>query len=1077
MAAPPPEPLMPVPTAEQLAWQDIEYGMFCHFGINTFHNEEWTDGTKDPKTFNPTDFNARQWVETAKDAGMKYLVVTAKHHDGFCTYQTAYTDYGVKSSPWRKGKGDVIREVSTACHDLGIMFGFYLSPWDRHEPKYQDNKAYDEHFKNQLRELLTGYGDVGEAWFDGAGTKGHVYDWEGYYALIRELQPHALTAIMGPDIRWVGNENGVAPETLWNVEEREGKKVWRPAECDVPIRKRHWFFHTDDEGSLLSTKELLDIYYKSVGRGANLLLNVSPDRRGQLPESDTARLREVWKILSRTFRVNLAQNKPAEASNVRGNDTKYGAVQALDGNPDTYWATDDDVKTGCIVVDLGKPATFNRSMIQEHIALGQRVEEYSIDILEGREWKKIAKGTTIGHKRLDRFPRVTTTKVRFNIVKALACPVIGEIGLYYEPEPIPRKECFYGLHFDLHPQKSDTSLGADLTEENVAQVLKRVRPDYVQYDCKGHAGYTGYPAKIGWPSPGIVKDSLAIWRKVTREYGVGLYIHYSGVWDSVAVEHHPEWARIDAKGNRDRNATSTFGPYVDELLIPQLKEVTSAYDLDGMWVDGECWATQFDYSPAALEAWRKETGYQDAPKDRSEPHWLEWKMFHRRQFEKYLCHWVDALHEFNPGLQITSNWMYSTFAPKPVAAKLDFLSGDYSPTFSVDRARVEARYLANTGMPWDLMAWGFTRGQNRGIRFKSAIHLQQEASVVLMQGGGFQIYYKPTRSGYINKTMIETAGKVAAFCRERQKVSHKSTTIPQVALLLSSETHWDQSERVFATWEGEFNKLEGALHALLELHYSVDILAEHQLQPRLQDYPLVVLPDCPKLTDDFKKSLLAYVERGGSLLLLGLDSANLFEPVLGVRYNGEAKEKMAILESPAGVIGLNGEWQDVALSKAEAIGYRYTDYDTRKKGMTASTVVSHGKGKIGAVYGPVALDFYNMHHPTVRRFIGDVVRVLFPDPTVYIEGPSYVDIALRHTEDGRTSVHFLNRANVPHGDRFPAVDSIPPAGPIELKIKVPQRPNNVQWIPGGKTPAWNWMKGELITKVNDLHVHGVLVIE
>jgi len=431
MSAPPPEPLPPVPTPAQLAWQEMEYGMFCHFGINTFHNEEWTDGTKDPRTFNPTDFNARQWVEVAKEVGMKYLVVTAKHHDGFCMYPTAYTDYGIKSSPWRDGKGDVIREVADACHDLGIMFGFYLSPWDRHEPAYADSKVYDEYFKKQLRELLTGYGEVGEVWFDGAGSEGHVYDWDGYYALIRELQPGALIAICGPDIRWVGNENGVAPETLWNVQERGGEKVWHPAECDVPIRKGHWFFHTNAERRLRSIEEVLDIYYRSVGHGAVLLLNVSPDRRGLLPETDVARLRELWKIVTETFRTNLAEGEPATATNVRGNDPTYGPDKAVDGNPATYWATDDAVTEASFEIDLGRRTTFNRSMIQEHIALGQRVEEYSLSAWNGRRWKRVVSGTTIGHKRLDRFPDVTASKIRLTIRKALACPTIRAFGVYH----------------------------------------------------------------------------------------------------------------------------------------------------------------------------------------------------------------------------------------------------------------------------------------------------------------------------------------------------------------------------------------------------------------------------------------------------------------------------------------------------------------------------------------------------------------------------------------------------------------------------------------------------------------------
>lgn len=432
-AFPEPRPLGPVPTPQQLAWQNLEYGMFCHFGINTFHNMEWTDGTKPADSFLPTEFNGRQWVEVAKEVGMKYLVVTAKHHDGFTTFPTEHTDYGVVSSPWRDGKGDVVREVADACHDLEVMFGFYLSPWDRHEPRYEDSPGYDAYFKTLLQEVITKYGPVGEVWFDGAGTEGHVYDWDGYYALIRELAPDALIAICGPDIRWVGNEEGVAPETLWNVQERDGQKVWWPAECDVPIRKGQWFFHEDGEKNLLSIEELTDIYYKSVGRGAVLLLNVSPDRRGLLPEPDVARLRELWNLVTATFKTNLAEGKNADASNVRGEDLRFGPGSALDGDPKTYWATDDAITEAVLVVDLGGPTRFDRSMIQEHIALGQRVEEYAVEAWDGGAWKEVVSGTTIGHKRLDRFPAVTTDKVRLVIKKALACPTIQAFGLYEAP--------------------------------------------------------------------------------------------------------------------------------------------------------------------------------------------------------------------------------------------------------------------------------------------------------------------------------------------------------------------------------------------------------------------------------------------------------------------------------------------------------------------------------------------------------------------------------------------------------------------------------------------------------------------
>jgi hypothetical protein len=643
--------------------------------------------------------------------------------------------------------------------------------------------------------------------------------------------------------------------------------------------------------------------------------------------------------------------------------------------------------------------------------------------------------------------------------------------------PIPRKDAFFGLHFDLHPQETDTALGADISEDNIRDLLTRVKPDYVQYDCKGHAGWTGYPAEVGWASPGIVKDSLAVWRKATRDLGVGLFIHYSGVWDSKAVKEHPEWARVGPDGKRDPNVTSVFGPYADKLLIPQLEEVTAKYGLDGVWADGECWAAQLDYSPAALAAWREQTGYRYAPKSIKDALWLAWKNFNRRAFERYLNHWIDALHAANPSLQLTSNWMYTTFAPKPVGAKLDFLSGDYSPSLSVDRARVEARYLASTGMPWDLMAWGFDKGQGLGWSIKPAEQLEQEAAVVLMQGGGFQIYHNPTRSGYLIEPIIAQEAAVAEFCRAREDASHKSASVPQVALLLSSESYWDRSDAVFSPDGDVFTALEGALHALLNLHYSVDILAEHQLLPRLAEFPLVVIPDCHKLAPEFCRALTDYVTQGGSLLLLGEKCARLFEPALGVVFEGRPEPNIVELGSAGGITSANGEWLKVKPTTAKAAGFVYPTRDTRRDGQVAATVNSFGKGRVGAVYGPVASIYFRTHHPRLREFIGGLAADLFPDPGIKIEGPSCIDVALRRTRDGKLSVHLLNTANVPLPDRYSFTDFIPPLENIWLTIGTSAKPKSVTWVPDGGRLPWSWSDGRLAVTVPRLKIHGVIVIE
>jgi len=425
-----------VPYERQLRWQALEFQAFVHFGMNTFTDREWGEGTEDPELFNPTDFDAGQWVEAVKTAGIRGLIVTAKHHDGFCLWPSRYTEHSVRSSLWRDGKGDIVGEVAAACGKAGLKFGVYLSPWDRHEPSYGDSPRYDEHFKNQLRELLTNYGEISEVWFDGACGEGpngkrQVYDWNGFFSLIRELQPKAVISIMGPDARWIGNEAGVTRKSEWSVipvvgfddlpddknpggiahldaqakdlgsmdriaavAKQGGRLIWYPGQVDVSIRPG-WFYHAAEDDKVKTLEHLLDIYYTSVGGNAQLLLNIPPDKRGRIHENDTRRLRELGDRLRATFGVNLA----AGASS-----PQRGTV------PDE----------GCpfLAYDLGGPKLFNVAMIQENLLYGQRIEAFAFDVWDGKKWEEIAHGTTVGWKKLLRFPAVETAKVRLRILKA-----------------------------------------------------------------------------------------------------------------------------------------------------------------------------------------------------------------------------------------------------------------------------------------------------------------------------------------------------------------------------------------------------------------------------------------------------------------------------------------------------------------------------------------------------------------------------------------------------------------------------------------------------------------------------------
>jgi alpha-L-fucosidase len=432
-----------VPTPQQLAWQEMEFIAFTHFTINTFTDKEWGEGAEDPKLFNPTALDARQWVAVCKESGMKMIIMTAKHHDGFCLWPSRYTEHSVKNSPWKNGKGDVVREVSDACRAGGIKFGVYLSPWDRHEPTYGDSPRYNEHFKNQLQELLSNYGQITEVWFDGACGEGpngkkQEYDWDGYYAVVRKLQPNALIAICGPDIRWVGNENGVARETEWSVQPPEltpesAKSLkWHPAECDVSIRPG-WFYHAKEDDKVESLKGLLDIYYKSVGRNSVLLLNIPPDRRGLFHENDVQRLRELRKVLDATFKTDLARGAAAKASNFRQSDPQYAPDKITDGDKNTYWTPDDGVNTATIDFDLGQNKTFNRAVLQEHIKSGQRVEEFVLEAWDGQNWKEFARGTTIGYKRILSFADISAQKIQLRITKSRLNPTISNFSLYLAP--------------------------------------------------------------------------------------------------------------------------------------------------------------------------------------------------------------------------------------------------------------------------------------------------------------------------------------------------------------------------------------------------------------------------------------------------------------------------------------------------------------------------------------------------------------------------------------------------------------------------------------------------------------------
>ena len=461
-----PAPCGPVPTFRQLIQHRREFYGFIHFTTNTFTDKEWGYGDESPAVFNPTELDARQWARVARDVGMKGLILTCKHHDGFCLWPSAFTEHSVKNSPWRQGKGDVVRELSDACREFGIEFGVYLSPWDRNHPEY-GRPEYVTYYRNQLRELLTGYGEVFEVWFDGAnGGDGYYggarekrtidgatyYGWDETRRLVRELQPSAIMfSDVGPDIRWVGNESGVGSETTWCTmntgggypgqaipnlgEGEENGSEWVPPETDVSIRPG-WFYHASEDARVRSVAQLLDIYYQSVGRGTTLLLNLPPDRRGLLHEVDVERLKVFRQALDAIFAGDLARGAVASASNVRGHATAFAPACVRDGHPETYWATDDGVTRASVELTFPQATAFNNIVVQEYVPLGQRVQAWTLAARVNGVWTRIQAGTTIGFKRILRVPPVTADAVRLEITRAKACPTLAAFGVHLAPATV-----------------------------------------------------------------------------------------------------------------------------------------------------------------------------------------------------------------------------------------------------------------------------------------------------------------------------------------------------------------------------------------------------------------------------------------------------------------------------------------------------------------------------------------------------------------------------------------------------------------------------------------------------------------
>jgi lysophospholipase L1-like esterase len=655
---------------------------------------------------------------------------------------------------------------------------------------------------------------------------------------------------------------------------------------------------------------------------------------------------------------------------------------------------------------------------------------------------------------------------------------LKSVGVSDQPATLPKRlrraESFLGIHYDFHAGPDCNAIGKNTTREMIENIVNQVHPDYIQIDCKGHPGLSSYPTKVGNQAPGFVGDSLRLWRQVTAEYGVALYMHYSGVWDSEAIRRHPGWGVVNAGGTTNNRATSRFSFYADRLLIPQLRELAGEYGVDGVWVDGDCWASVPDYSEPALQAFRQATGIESVPRKPGDAHWFEFLQFHRETFRNYLRHYIAEVKKTDPDFQLCSNWALTDHMPEPVSAPVDFLSGDYSPDDSVNSARLSGRYLTRQGVPWDLMAWSFSRNKTQdGRNQKTAVQLQREAAVVLALGGGFQAYFKQKRDGSVYEERVPVMAEVAKFCRARQAICHRATQVPQVAVLFSTAAHYRKSNGLFAR---DLARINGALQALLEGQQSVEIQGEHHLRGRMAEYPLIVVPEWEYLEPQFKEELTAYVKGGGNLLLIGPRTAAMFQTELGVTLEGEPRPAANCRLAYSGELAtVNGQMQPAKLGpKCKPFGQLPKTNEADTSSLPAASISEYGRGKIAAIYFTFGQGYVNARTDLMRQFLNDLVRQLFPKPMVEVRGSPDVDVVVNRMA-GKLAVNLVNTAG-PH-QREPILDSIPPIGPLDVTIRQAARPTTIMLEPAGTALRFEYGDGEIHLIVPRVDIHEVIVVE
>ena len=642
---------------------------------------------------------------------------------------------------------------------------------------------------------------------------------------------------------------------------------------------------------------------------------------------------------------------------------------------------------------------------------------------------------------------------------------------------------YFGLHFDFHAETGDSAVGRNLSERSMDSLLTAVKPDFIQIDCKGHPGVTSYPSKVAnaTTAQSFTNDPLKFYRAVTRKHSVDLYLHYSGIQDYAALKKHPGWSVIKADGSRDEANTSVHGPYADSLLIPQLREVAN-YRADGIWVDGDCWSTQLDYSPAALAAFRAETGIQTVPKSEKEPYYQPFRDFSRRSFIRYVGHYADELHRTNPAFRVASNWAYSSMMPEPITINVDFLSGDLTPIASVNSAPLEARILAPQGRmfnkPWDLMSWSFWYGFGDpavGGDQKTAVHLMQEAAEVMAVGGGWQGYFFENRDASISLGELPVMVALSRFVRARQPFCQGSVPVPQIAMLYSNATMKKYDKQLFS--RDQTYRVQGVLSALLDSQLPIEILAEHHITGRMAEYAAIVISQQDSLAPAFRQELLDYARQGGSLVLIGVETTKNFANELGIAPTGPATSTTKWVHFEGKTAVLNGLFQPVIITgTAKPFGQMTRSEYGAPSANIAATTIDFGKGKLIGVYADLSRDYEKHQSPKQRDLVAALVRPLLANPVATVSGSHLVHLVVNRL-GGKLAVNLINVGGRHADPQVFTFDEVPPLSNLTVTIRTAKKPARIVQQPENKLLPFSFANGTATLTVPTLAVHSILMVE